>query len=1382
MNIECLPDNSKCANRSEIDGGKLTLPADHPASLAAALERAARAHPGHGVICLDGAGGAHEQSYQELLAEAARMLGGLRKLGLNPGDPVLFQLEKNPEFIAAFWACQLGGFVPVPISIAPTYEQPHSTLSKLRNAWTMLAGPLTLAGSGLAPRLRALAEREGLAGFRVETPEALRVHPPATAWHPSRPDDLALLLLTSGSTGLPKAVRQTQRSLLSWGASNAAFCQFTPADVSINWMPLDHVGGIVMFHLRDVIIGCRQVHAPTEAVLQNPLLWLEWIERYRATITWAPNFAFSLVNEQAEELARRRLDLSSMKFLMNAGEAVVSKTARRFLSLLARHGLPATAIRPAWGMSETSSLATFSRRFTLDTTSDSAAFVEVGEPIPGVQIRIVDQHDEPVAEGKNGRLQIRGISITGGYHKNPETNQKSYTADGWFITGDLGIIKDGQLSITGREKDIIIINGVNFYSHEIESVVEEIEGVEVSFTAACAIRPPGENTDRIAVFFCPAPAAGARLPELVKAIRSAVVKTEGVNPDYVIPLTKEAIPKTAIGKIQRAQLKQQFERGDYAELVRKYSGQTSEPGSVPDWFYRPAWRDRAISETGALPAGASLLFFADDSGLAATLARELGASGHPCTLVEAGAEFAQTGPAGFRLSPGNPEHYQSLFGRLGRVPDYIVHAFTHGHDEDEPASVAELEAAQAGGVCSLLGLAQSLARADPGERVVRLLVVSSQTRVVHETDRISYAKAPLIGLVRTIPQELASVDCHHVDLDPAELEINTRRVLAELHGWSQTTEAAWRGETRKISGLEKAGPSPAPRELPFKTGGLYLISGGIGGIGQHFASHLLRHFDARLLIVGRTPLPPRSEWKKILASGGPAAERIRTYESLEVQGGELAYVAADVADLPAMQAALDQATKKWARPLAGVFHLAGVYRELLLENETPVSFAAVMRPKVSGTWVLNQLAKKSPGCLFINFSSVISFFGSMSTGGYAAANNFLDAFSHHQRTVVGLEAYDLLWSSWFEIGMSRGSEAQETLRSRGYLSISAEQGVESLLFALRHHHPELVIGLDGKNQRIQKHLTGDAPAPSVDKTDHVAPRTEIEQKLAKIWENILGVPQVGLKDNFFELGGRSLLAAKMFAQINRTLGKSLNIPALFKAPTVEQLAVVFFEQPKSSAVKISAWQAGGTRPPLFLMADVGMENKAFDELAGKLGPHQPCFALQARALSGASSQPADLPETARLLVEEITAIHPTGNCVLASRGFGTILAWETAGQLAAKGRIVSRLILIEPPPAAFFAREDAGPRSVYRLVKPTAGSGGMLGRLFKKGSGDDGVTRELRQAREKIGDARLAPAACAVAVFGANGSPPIWPELAPAGCLIFSTDEIATKLSGLLGS
>jgi aspartate racemase len=320
----------------------------------------------------------------------------------------------------------------------------------------------------------------------------------------------------------------------------------------------------------------------------------------------------------------------------------------------------------------------------------------------------------------------------------------------------------------------------------------------------------------------------------------------------------------------------------------------------------------------------------------------------------------------------------------------------------------------------------------------------------------------------------------------------------------------------------------------------------------------------------------------------------------------------------------------------------------------------------------------------------------------------------------------------------------------------------------------LPINANGKLDRPALPRPVFASKPS----NYVAPRTEVEKKLAKIWQDVLGIPRVGLKDNFFELGGRSLLAAKMFAQINKTLGKNLPIPGLFKAPTIKQLAVMFFEQPKSSAVKIHALQMGGTRPPLFLMPGPGAEGQTFDILVRQLGPDQPAFVLQAKALLGASSPPVNITEIARLFAEEITALNPTGACAIGGRNFGAVLAWETAGYLAAKGRTVSLLALIEPPPAAFFTREGAGPAPAYRFVKPAA-AGGRFGRFFKKGSGDDDdVTKELRQAREQYSDAQLGPSACPVAVFTAHGSHHPWPELAPGGFSVFSSAEAGPKLAG----
>jgi acyl-CoA synthetase (AMP-forming)/AMP-acid ligase II/thioesterase domain-containing protein/NAD(P)-dependent dehydrogenase (short-subunit alcohol dehydrogenase family)/acyl carrier protein len=1255
------------AGLSEADGGALSLPDGHPASLTAALERAAREFPSHGVVCLDGGGGVHEQCYPELLAEAARILGGLRKVELKPGHPVLFQLEKGPEFLSAFWACQLGGFVPVPISIAPTYEQPHSTLSKLRNAWTMLGEPLTLAGSGLAPRLRAFAVREGLAGFRVETPEALRVHPPATVWHPSQPDDLALLLLTSGSTGLPKAVRQTQRSLLSWGASVAAFSKFTPADVSINWMPLDHVGGIAMFHLCEVIIGCRQVHVPTEAVLQNPLLWLEWIERYRATIGWAPNFAFGLVNEQAGELAGRCFDLSSMKFLLNAGEVIVSKTARRFLSLLAPHGLPATAMCPAFGMSETCSLATLSQRFTLATTDDSNAFVELGEPIPGVQIRIVDQHDALVPAGQNGRLQMRGDSITEGYHENPEANKKSYTADGWFITGDLGVIKDGQLSITGREKDVIIVNGTNFYSHEIESAVEEIEGVEVSFTAACAVRQPGENTDQVAIFFCPTAAAETRVPELVKTIRSTVSRKEGVVPDFIVPLAKDDIPKTAIGKIQRAQLKKQFEADKFAAALAR-----GQPAAViASGLFSKIWREAALPEPTALPAGRHVLVFSDTAGLGAELARTLRAAGHTCLVAEAGAEFAARDRENFQINPARPEGFAQLFAAVGSCQPFthVVYAWAYPPAISEPAGAMEIETAQNWGSLGLLRLLRSWPAPPDGTDPVRLLVVTSRLQAVSAEEPVDYAKAPILGLTRTLPHEFGWLECHHLDLEGIDPMADAGAAGRELTA-AGAGEFAVRDGRRLAPGVKSIYFSNTSEPAGIKPGGLWLLSGGLGGIGREVARRLAGRYQAKLLLLGRHPLPKQ----------GKGDERSEALRSLQQAGAAVHYEPGNLLDPAFVRAAVDRAVQRWGQPLSGVIHLAGEYHEATIAQETDEGWLKSLRPKLLGAWSLHQTARAYPGCQFINFSSVLGHFGALGTGAYAAANASLDVVAHAQRQ-NGLQSYSLLWSLWVDTGMGRGGSS-EAMTARGLLALTPDRGFDLMEDALRSDQPQVFTGLDPASRILRRQLDPSGSiAESGPVSSYIAPRTELERKLAQMWQEFLSVPRVGVKDNFFELGGRSLLAARLFSRIEKETGRSLPLSTLFKAPTVESLAALLGESADSAApCQVLAIQTTGSRPPFFCIPGGASDMIVFRPLSVLLGPDQPFYGLQARGLDGTKTDTPIIPITELVghFIQAMKAIQPVGPYYIGGHCFGALLAYEMAQQLHAKSESVALLALLDP--------------------------------------------------------------------------------------------------------
>ena len=548
-----------------VYGGSLNLSEGSPTILAEILQRSATTE--QGIVYIQTDKSYQLQSYQNLFLEAQRILSGLRTLGLRPQDKVVIKVESYQDSIVAFWGCILGGFVPVPVgqtvNVHNTAKQINRNTKKLWHTLQMLEQPLLLTDASFAAEIANIPEFAEIGRFKVRTVEELRDYEPDSKWYLSQPDDVAVIMLTSGSTGIPKGVLLTHRNLLSQTMGSVQMNGFTREDITLNWVPIDHVAGLIYFHIRDVYLGCQQVHLPLQLFLEQPLVWLDSIERFKVNIAFGPNFAYSLVNDRADEIAQRQWDLSSIKLFLNGGEAIVAKTARRFLQLLAPHGLAPTAMSPSWGMAEIASGVTFSDRFSLSSTADEDLFVEVGAPIPGVELRIVNDRNQVVAEGDLGALQVKGLTVTSGYDRNREANQQSFTEDGWFKTGDLGFLKNGRLTITGRQKDIIIIYGENYYSHDIEAVVEEVEGVEISYTAACAVRDKGSNTDKLAVFFSAIENDDNFLKTLLSEIRLNIQKNIGLSPDYLIPVAKETIPKTAIGKIQRQELKKRFESGEF---------------------------------------------------------------------------------------------------------------------------------------------------------------------------------------------------------------------------------------------------------------------------------------------------------------------------------------------------------------------------------------------------------------------------------------------------------------------------------------------------------------------------------------------------------------------------------------------------------------------------------------------------------------------------------------------------------------------------------------------------------------------------------------------------------------------------------------------------
>ncbi|HYG22344.1 MAG TPA: condensation domain-containing protein [Verrucomicrobiae bacterium] len=581
----CFP--SRTTSRlAHVEGTPLVIDPQAPTTLTNALTNTATRFPNKGIHFVDAQGKSTFVSYREILQRARRILAGLQREGLKPGSRALLQVDSLEDHFPTFWGCVLGGIVPTTVAIAPTYTQRNGVVDKLANAWQLLDQPVIITTERLKPEVQGLAAIASMPGMRTFSVQQLvRCDAEATP-HAVKPDDIAFIQLSSGSTGVPKCIQEKHSSIIAHIHSSAAFNRYSTDDITVNWLPFDHVVPILTFHLKDTYLGCQQVHAPASLVLGEPLRWLDLLDRFRATHTWAPNFGFKLISDQLARVTNRCWDLSSVRFFMNAGEQVTMPVVREFLKATAPFGVRESAMQPAFGMAEVCTCMTYANSFgvmsgarryaktslsgdlqeTLSESGDSVEFVSLGTVTPGIAMRIANEKNEALRENQIGRLQIKGPVVTPGYYHNPAANEEAFVGDDWFNTGDLGFIADRELFLTGREKEMIIIRGAKYYCYEVEDVVNSIPGVEPTYAATCGTSDPETGTETLAVFFVPAAAADVKA--LAQSIRRRVTATLGITPGFVVPLTRETFPKTTSGKIQRTHLKKALEAGSFAEVLK----------------------------------------------------------------------------------------------------------------------------------------------------------------------------------------------------------------------------------------------------------------------------------------------------------------------------------------------------------------------------------------------------------------------------------------------------------------------------------------------------------------------------------------------------------------------------------------------------------------------------------------------------------------------------------------------------------------------------------------------------------------------------------------------------------------------------------------------
>lgn len=1145
-----------------VVGQPISLPEDMPKHLFAALELTARHHPDRGIILYDEQRNHSHLSYATLVHDARRVAAALLNSGLEKGSILLLQMRYDQRFFAVWWGALLYGLKPLNVAVPPYYSERNGVAQKLYNVAHNYVGLSVVADADILEQTRQWLG----ASITVLDGDALLQETRLYDGQPGH-DAVAFLQLTSGSTGIPKAIQITHHGVLHQILASARHNGYHADDITLNWLPFDHVVPILTTHIKDCVLGIRQIQLPTQSVLNDPLWWLQAMSDHQVSHSWAPNFAFQRVVDALRACPEMpELDLSAVRLLMNAGEQVLAPVVEQFYSLCSPFGLRDSSIQPAFGMAEACTCITYNNNSSdllsihfnpateacvCDIGNAAACrygFVDLGTLIPGVEIRIADENNQLVKEGVIGRLQIRGPVVTPGYLNNPAANAEAFVGDGWFNSGDLGFIWQQRLILTGREKEMIVVNGANYYCFELEQAAT-IPGVRPTFVAATGVAlEAGANSDELVLFYVPDGTVEQGLLE--RQMSAQVAEAFGVTPVYLIAVEADQFHKTTSGKIQRNQFRKQFEQQHYVDQVNAYRKRHQHDRDLCTTLFRLGFHSEQMRH---MPDGRLML------GVIPSLAD------HPSVerWRRAGAMIQVMGDA-----PSGQPSSLLLVGDLTAA------------DQD----ISELLRAIAVRLTLLHQQGWPLETA-----TIAVLGVSAADTLL------------LKPLIETLRQEkgLPQLQGCVLSADLESLPCTASLAGTGIVGWIDG-DLAQRPLLRPVNLTTAADTGIVDR-------GIYAITGAFAALAEPLCQYLIERKRCRVILLGRTPLDPSS----------PRQRQFRRWQQ-RWGADQLDYQ--ELADwtLEQLRLAVSSGLEKFAAPhLHGVFHLAGCLEMAALDEVDDSHWHKQVHPKWRGASVLaDYLARYAPGSVLIHYSSVNAFLGGQHAAAYSVANALQSWQTLKRESDVRI--WCLHWSVWTGAGMAAHfiTAQLQAARNKGLLPLEKSRDLFWLDQVLKQPPGNYYIGIDAAaqslvhdldfNTRYRDHFhvhlhwaqataSPDArkwliePLPAIDRVqihEHhwrqplpqlaggqidfaslqnatlvaeeqvIPPADPNERDLQQIWSEVLKRPINDVTRSFFEYGGHSINASQLMARINHRFQLNLTVAHLFQYPSIRQLAAL----------------------------------------------------------------------------------------------------------------------------------------------------------------------------------------------------------------------------------
>ncbi len=567
-----------------------------PTTLAAAIEEAAKCDPTRGFRFVPETTGSTSEasfSYTAIERASARYGGALQALGLRKGDRVALILPTNEDFVLCFFGALRAGIVPVPIYPPLGLGQLQGYLDNTRHI-VRKSGAKVLVTDARIKRLLGTVQASAPDLEQIIAVEAIRESQEPLRAARIDGGDIAFLQFTSGSTSRPKGVTLTHDNLL---ANIDCFMRDglqcgDGTDVGVSWLPLYHDMGLIGFVLAPLVTKNSSIFIPPLLFLKRPATWLQTISRHKGTISYGPNFAYALCCKRIRERELEGVDLSTWRVAGCGAEPIRPETLEAFADAFARVKFEKEALLPSYGMAESSLAVCFTElgegMKTLAVDGDTlwsqgvakedpsgVRLVSCGKAFRAHDIQVFSPEDatseKPLAEDRVGELRIKGPSVMKGYWQDEERTRDAF-AGGYLKTGDLGFLHEGHVFICGRSKEVIIVNGRNYYPQDMEWEAGKVAGVRKGNIIAFGSRDPsGQEMDRervVVAFEVQEPSvleSKTSLADLVASVRKSIQEGMALSVDDVVPLTPGVLPKTSSGKLQRAKTRELYESGDLGE-------------------------------------------------------------------------------------------------------------------------------------------------------------------------------------------------------------------------------------------------------------------------------------------------------------------------------------------------------------------------------------------------------------------------------------------------------------------------------------------------------------------------------------------------------------------------------------------------------------------------------------------------------------------------------------------------------------------------------------------------------------------------------------------------------------------------------------------------